>query len=294
MKTREIFWGMPAWAEALWYLLAVVSVLVFAYGVARPISKYRRGGGHFPPLRELPGRLRNATKTLVAHSSIRRRDHFAGWAHRGIFYGFVVLFIGTVILGINTDITEPLFGWRFFQGDFYLYYSVVLDVLGLALLIGVLMMMLRRAVIRPRKLDYTRPDRAPDDPAQERATYRIGDWVFVGSLLYLVVTGYALEGIRIAMDSPGYNTYSPAGWVAAQGWIATGVSDDAMSVLRHIGWWSHGLVALAFVSSIPYTKAAHMLTSFAGLVLRDPLAGKRLRGIPEAEALEPAGYAQLS
>jgi Fe-S oxidoreductase/nitrate reductase gamma subunit len=268
---------MPGWAEALWYVLAAVSVLIFAYGVARPIAKYRRGDGQLPPLREVPGRLRLATKTLVAHSSIRRRDRYAGWAHRGIFYGFVVLFIGTVILGVNTDITEPLLGWRFFTGDFYLYYSVILDVLGVALLVGVLLMMFRRAVLRPRKLDY-----------------RVADWVFVGSLLYLVVTGYALEGIRIAMDNPGYNAYSPAGWVSAQVWDGVGVSGDAMSVLRHVGWWSHGLVALAFVASIPYTKAAHMLVSFAGLVLKDPLAGKRLRGIPEERAMEPAGYVQLS
>ncbi len=48
----------------------------------------------------------------------------------------MVLFAGTVILAINTDVTEPLFGWRFFQGDFYLVYSSVLDVLGLALLVG--------------------------------------------------------------------------------------------------------------------------------------------------------------
>ena len=33
-----------------------------------------------------------------------------------------------------------------------------------------------------------------------------------------------------------------------------------------------------------------MLTSFAGLVLRDPLAGKRLRADPEEQAAEPAGY----
>ena len=217
-----------------------------------------------------------------------------GWAHRGIFYGFVVLFIGTVILAINTDLTEPLLGWRFFQGDFYLYYSVVLDVLGLALLVGILMMMLRRAVLRPRKLDYTRPDRSPDDPQQNRATYRVGDWVFVCSLLYLVVTGYALEGIRIAMDNPGYNAYSPAGWVCAQIWDTIGFSEGTLSVLRHVGWWSHGLVALAFVASIPYTKAVHMLASFAGLVLRDPLAGKRLREIPEEKATEPAGYVQLA
>ena len=292
-KTREVFWDFEPALEVLWYVLAGFSVLVFAYGVARPIAKYRAGhGGGWPPLSELPGRFRDAVRILLSHVSIGRRDPYAGWAHRGIFYGFVVLFIGTVILGINTDFTEPVFGWRFFKGDFYLGYSIVLDVLGLALLAGVVLMMIRRGIVRPRKLDYARPDRAGETP--ERRMYRIGDWVFVTLLLILAVSGYLLEGARIAMDQPGYDGFSPAGWVAAQGFQAIGASDAALRVVRHAIWWSHGLLALAFVAAIPYTKASHMLASFGSLVVRDPQAGKRLRSIPPERAAEPAGYGALA
>jgi hypothetical protein len=163
-KTREVFWDFEPALEVLWYVLAGFSVLVFAYGVARPVAKYRQAhGGGWPPRSELPGRFREALRILLSHVSIKRRDPYVGWAHRGIFYGFVVLFIGTVILAINTDFTEPVFGWRFFEGNFYLGYSIVLDVLGLALLTGIVMMMVRRAIIRPRKLDYARPDREADE-----------------------------------------------------------------------------------------------------------------------------------
>ena len=136
-KTREVFWHFPTWLEVLWYVLAMASVLVFAYGVARPVAKYRRGRRSWmPPRAELPRRFATATKTLFSHASIKRRDPYVGWAHRAVFYGFIVLFIGTVILAINTDITERFFGWSFFKGDFYLGYSIVLDVLGLALIAG--------------------------------------------------------------------------------------------------------------------------------------------------------------
>ena len=276
-KTREVFWEFEPALEVLWYLLAGISVLVFAYGVARPIAKYRRAhGGGWPLASELPGRFREALRILLSHVSIKRRDPYAGWAHRGIFYGFVVLFIGTVILGINTDFTEPVLGWRFFEGNFYLGYSIVLDVLGMALVAGLVLMMIRRGIVRPAKLDYARPDRDTD----ERTGYRVGDWAFVGILLVLALSGYVLEGVRIAMDQPGYNQFSPAGWVAAQGFDALGASDGALRAVRHALWWSHGLLAIAFVASIPYTKAAHMLASFGSLVVRDPQAGKRLRSIP--------------
>jgi Fe-S oxidoreductase len=291
-ETREVFWAFPTWLEVLWYVLAAASVLVFAYGVARPAAKYLRGHRTgWPPRSELPGRVREALRILLAHASIKRRDGFAGAAHAAIFYGFVVLFIGTVVLAINTDVTERIFGWRFMTGDFYRGYSLVLDVMGIALLSGVLAMMVRRAVIRPAKLDYARPDRAPDEPQFDRARYRWGDWVFVGGLLYLVVTGYVVEGLRIAMDDPAGTGYSPGGWAASH--VFSGLGEGTLEVLRMGLWWAHGLVALAFVSSIPYTKAAHMLQSVVSLVLRDPQAGKRLRRIPEERQDLPAGYGTL-
>ncbi len=295
-KTREEFWGFGTTVKVLWYVLAVASVVVFFYGVAREVAKYRRGRAEFlPPRRELWPRFVAGTRTLFSHASIKRRDPYVGWAHRGIFYGWLVLFAGTVVLAINTDFTEPVFGWRFFQGDFYLGYSIVLDVLGLALVVGLAMMMVRRGVLRPRpRLDYDRPDRAPEDPQYDRRTYRRGDWIFLGLLLYLVVTGYLVEGVRIAMDAPGYDEFSPVGWAAAQLYDAAGLGDGALGVIRRVLWWGHGLVALAFVAAIPYTKATHMLSSWASLILRDDQAGKRLRPIPPERQDEPAGYATLA
>ena len=274
--TREVFWNFPVWLEVVWYVLAVGSVVVFAYGVAVPIAKFRQGqGGAWPPRSELPRRVREALRIVAGHATLARRDRYAGVAHALILYGFVTLFIGTVVLAINTDVTERFFGWRFFTGDFYRWYSIVLDVMGIALLAGVLAMMLRRAVLRPSKL-----------------TYRWGDWVFVGGLLYLLVTGYLVEGVRIAMDDPAGTEYSPAGWVASR--LFNGLGDGALEVLRMGLWWGHGLVALCFVSAIPYTKATHMLTSFASLVFRDPQAGRRLRVIPPSRSSQPAGYGTLA
>jgi Fe-S oxidoreductase len=291
-KTRDVFWDFEPALKVLWYLLAVVTTLVFVYGVARLVAKYGRGRRDGLPRRsELPGRVRDALRILRSHVTVRRRDPHAGWAHAGIFYGFMVLFVGTVILAINTDLTEPFLGWRFFDGNFYLAYSIVLDVLGLALLAGVVLMMVRRGIVRPRKLDYARPDREEETP--ERRVYRVGDWAFVGILLVLVLTGYVLEGARIAMDQPGHEEWSPVGWVAAQGFDAIGASDGALRPTRHALWWFHGLLAICFVAAIPYTKAAHMLTSFVSVVLRDPQAGKRLQSIAPERAAEPAGYGSL-
>jgi Fe-S oxidoreductase/nitrate reductase gamma subunit len=293
VATRPVFWHFVVWLKVVWYVLAVTSVLVFVYGVARPLVKYRHGhGGGLPPARQLPALLWRGLRQLLSHATISRRDHTAGWAHRGIFYGFIVLFAGTVILGFDTDFTTPVFGWSYFHGDFYLVYKEVLNVFGTALIIGVLVMMVRRAFVRPAKLDYARPDRAPGDPQYDRHRYEVGDWVFVGTLLVIALTGFLLEGVRIAMSDPGYGGTQFGGWIVAQ--ALTGLSHSTLAGLRHGLWWFHGLLAITFVASIPYTKAAHMLTSFFSLSLRDPLAGKRLPAIPPERASEPAGYATLA
>jgi len=293
VATRPVFWHFVVWLKVVWYVLAVTSVIVFIYGLARPLVKYRHGhGGGLPPARRLPGLLWRGLRELLSHTTISRRDTTAGWAHRAIFYGFIVLFAGTVILGFDTDFTTPVFGWSYFHGTFYLVYKEVLNVFGTALIVGVLVMMVRRAVLRPAKLDYARPDRARGDPQYDRHRYEVGDWVFVGTLLVIALTGFLLEGVRIAMDDPGYGGTQFGGWIAAQ--ALTGLSHGTLAALRHGLWWFHGLLALTFVASIPYTKAAHMLTSFFSLSLRDPLAGKRLQAIPPQRASEPAGYATLA
>jgi Fe-S oxidoreductase/nitrate reductase gamma subunit len=293
VATRPVFWHFVVWLKVVWYVLAVTSVFVFAYGIARPLVKYRHGrGGRLPPVRELPGRLGGGLRLLFSHATITRRDTTAGWGHRAIFFGFIVLFAGTVILGFDTDFTDPVFGWSYFHGGFYLVYKEVLNVFGTVLILGVLAMMIRRAVARPAKLDYARPDRAPGEAQFDRHLYRVGDWAFVITLLVIALTGFLLEGVRIAMDTPGYGGTQFGGWVVAQ--ALNGLPEATLAGLRHGLWWFHGLLALTFVASIPYTKAAHMLTSFFSLSLRDPLAGKRLPAIPPERASEPAGYATLA
>ncbi len=293
-KSRPVFWNMGPWLEVLWYALAVLSVAVFAYGVLRLVHKYRRGRGEdWPnrPRKDLPREISDGARRLLSHGSVKHRARTAGWAHQGIFYGFVVLFIGTVVLAFDTDFTSPVFGWSYFHGDFYLVYKEVLNIFGTVLVAGLLVMMVRRATSHSVRLDYTRPDRMPDQAQFDRRLYRRGDWAFVLLLLLIAVTGFVLEGVRIAMEQPGYGGTQFAGWLVAQGLV--GVSEGTLAGLRHGLWWFHGLVAISVVASIPYTKAAHMLTSAVSLARSDPDAGKHLQPIPDDRATEPPGYGAL-
>jgi Fe-S oxidoreductase len=274
----------------VWYGLIVVSTAVFVWGVGRLIAKYRSGQAE--PLGPLGPRLVTMARIVFSHSWIRRRDRLAGLGHLMIFYGFVVLLIGTTILGIQTDITQPLFHYSFWSGGFYLGYKSALDLAGLLFMAGLVLMAVNRWMRRASRLDYRRPDRAERE--YDRTIYRIGDLVFVTTLFIIALTGFLLEGLWLAATHPSYADWSFAGWVLMEWFRAAGLGGHDAEIAHHIVWWFHGVAALSFVASIPFTKAVHMLASPANVAARDPAAGQRLPALPAEAELEDVGYALIT
>lgn len=267
-KGREVYWGLSTEMHVLWYVISAVSVLVFLFGVLRLYSKYRSGRDiDSLPLRKLPRRLGPTLVEVYSHRLTGRRDGLAKWAHRAILYGFTILFIGTVLVAINTDITKPIFGWSFLTGNFYLAYKLFLNVFGILFLGGLLAMMFRRSVQRPTKLDYTPQDPRGASSAKKAKQYTAGDWTFLLTLVFIGVTGYAVQGVRLAMEDPSYQL-AHFGGIPFTWLFDSMLSESGLDVMRHSLWWVHGVVSVIWFSSIPYTKASHMLTSVVTLALR--------------------------
>lgn len=295
-QSREVFWDISVGWRVVFYLVVAISIGVFLNGVSKPLWRYRQSATRdLPPLGELPARTRSAIASAASQISIARRNAVAGWAHRAIFYGWMTLFAGTIIVALDSDVTGPILGWHFLRGNFYLGFKAAVNILGTGLVAGLLVMMWRRAVSAPAKLSYVRP--GPSHEGFEpppRARYRLGDWIFLSCLLLICVTGFLLEGARIAMNQPGYNAAQFGGWIASRAYRELGLNSAELGDLRLGLWWFHGMVAVAFVASIPYTKATHMLQSFASLVLVDRDAKRRLDSIPVARIAQPAGYGALA
>ncbi len=289
--TRETFANLERWQIVLWYVLIVVSTAIFFWGAARLAVKYSKGRTPFR-FDNPTARLRHTMLIVAKHDWIRKRDPLAGIGHLLIFYGFVVLFIGTAILAFQDDFASPVLGWHFFEGWFYLGYSLFLDVFGVALIVGLGVMAVRRGILRPFRLDYWRPDRAEGE--YDRRPYRIGDWAFLGLLFFLALTGFLLEAFRIAELDPSFEAWSPFGWLVGQGFRDLGLDGDAAQTAHFVQWWVHGVVALAFVASIPFTKAVHMIASPANVALHNDRAGNRLLPLPENAKPEEVGYGQIT
>jgi Fe-S oxidoreductase/nitrate reductase gamma subunit len=287
---RDVFRNLGTPAVALFYLLGALAIVVFCRGAWQRIRKYRRGRSS-PRGRFAWMRVRDGLGKIASHSTLRARNAGTGLAHFGIFWGFVALFVGTVIIMIDYDMVRLVAPeWRFWRGAFYRWYSLALDVAGVLFLAGLAAMGARRFAARPAALDYTRPDRVSAD--YDRRGYLRDDALFLWLLLAIGVTGYVVEAARIAADRPPFETWSVVGWQLANGLDALGVSPRAANGLHWWSWWGHAVLALGFVAYVPYSKAVPMLVDGVNLLAHDPAAGRALPAPLEGGA--SAGYATLA
>ena len=283
METRELFWGLGSAGVTAFYVLGFSAIAVFLWGLGRHIAKYRRAA---PPAIAIAigAGLRRMLVDVLSHRMLRRRDSLAGHAHAGIFFGFVLLAIGTATITLDYDIVAPLFGVSFWKGGFYLWFSLILDLAGLGLIAGVVLMMVRRAAFGLAKLDYLRAYRGETALRPAARAWRVEDWLFMAALLLIAVTGFLQEAAGLLVDRPAWAAWSPVGLGVARLLAVFGMDQAGAAELRAANWWFHGLAALAFVAAIPLYKAKHMIAVLGSLAARDPLALRRLPKVPDGRA----------
>lgn len=291
METREVFWALETFQVVFFYAAGIAAMAVFLWGIYRHVAKYRRGRPLTDAVDVVAG-MRRMVSDVLSHRTLRRRDGFAGHAHAGIFIGFFFGAVGTTLIFIEIDFFKPLFGITFWKGGFYLVSSLALDLGHLALILGLILMMWRRAAFGLAKLDYRRAYLGEDALRPAAHRWRVEDWNFMAVLLLIELTGFLQEGVRLLMDQPAWAAWSPVGNALATVFAALGMEPDTAQSIRAANWWMHGLLALAFTAAVPWYKAKHMIAVLGSLSVRD---GKALRRLPKEDDAAPhAGVAAIS
>ncbi len=286
VEGREVFESFGVSAIVVFYVLSLVAILIFVYGAWRRFAKYRRGTATG---RLTLRRLAVAIGDISSQRTIGKRDPAVRVAHFFVFWGFMVLLVGTTIIAIDADIIKFILNkpeWQFWNGTFYVVYAFLLDLFGLGFIAGLLFLGFKRRS-EPFRLSYERVDREPDE--YDRSGYSLDDRAFLGLLLFIAVSGFLLEGFRIAAnDFPSFEVVAFSGWTIA--WLFSWMGEGGNELARVITWWVHGLSALAFVAYIPFSKAMHMITDAADLLFTDPDSARRL---PDVEDSAAPGYESL-
>ena len=268
VATREIYWNINhIW---LMYALLLPALAIAANGFYRRIKLWRHG----LPVNRFDRPAERLKLVLKQALGKRRtvRERYAGIFHTAIFTGFIVLTIATTVVMLDADIGIPIM-----RGAFYLYFqSFIVDVFGAITLVGVAIAAVRRFIVRPKKLVYT-------DEAM---------WILIVIFL-IAVTGFLLEGWRIAATNDPWAQWSPFGNLVAQ--ASRGFMSDSALRNAHLGfWWGHAVLVFGFIASAPYTKMAHVLTAPLNIYAA-PLVpiGATLKGI-DFEKAETLGVNSLA
>ena len=179
---------------------------------------------------------------LYALAQVRTlKKIYPGIMHLLIFWGVLIQLIGTAIKIMQMGLFVP-FTWPLFSQGVYFAYELIMDLAGAAILIGVIMALFRRFVIRPSYLENS--------------------WDDIYSLILLIlipVVGFFTEGLRIFAWEPAWANWSPIG-----NWVAALLRNTALTQSQATGIHSyifilHVGLGLLIAAGIPFTKLRHMI-----------------------------------
>ena len=276
---REIFWNVGQTARWIAYVLMVISFVMLVYGLKMRYGMWRLGKPvPFAFTRRLCERIAYYIKSAVFHKTIlRRREAYPGMMHLFIFWGFLLLAIGTGLVAFEDDFFRPLFGITYLHGDFYLIFSFILDLAGLATIVGVVMALFRRYVTRPERLDNQRDD-----------------LIALLWILAVLVTGFLVEGARIAFDRPPYEVVSFVGWVTSS--LFLGASKEGVRTIHAVIYYVHMFLSFGLIAYVVYSgRLLHLVTSSLNMLFRAVEDAPRgaLTPIADFETAEEFGINQI-
>jgi nitrate reductase gamma subunit len=147
----------------------------------------------------------------------------------------VVEFIGTALIALQVDL-----GRVFLWGDFYLYYSLVLDIFGVLGIIGLIMAAERHYLRKVERLTDT-----PDDG--------------LALLILFIVffTAFLSKACASALQNRSTSRLGGvvAGWVGDRQARRGGFTQETFLSWHRFWWWFHMVLIFGFLAYIPTRQA---------------------------------------
>ena len=270
--TREVFGNIAPWMRVVFFIMIAVSIAVLLWQIVARVRLWRKG--------QPSGFERNWrvwTNRLVIYALAQKRVHkksLGALLHLCLFSGFVVLAIGTTLLGVAHD--GP---YDFHHGLYYLVYELTMDVFGVAFIIGCLLAMYRRAFRRPASLGHN-----------------TRDWWLLGLLFSIGVTGFAVEALRMhyTQVQPWLAHWSVVGWLVDVTMLR-GVDVRSAQSMHLAAWWVHAILAALFFAVIPVNRFLHVIIGPINIAVRPerPMGALTPLSMEEVERTGRSGVHEL-
>ncbi len=276
--TREIYWNIGHGVVLPMYVLSLFAVGMLVWGFWKRLPLYNLG----KPLDRFDRydeRVKRMVGEVLGQVKVSRVTE-GGLFHSLFFWGFLTLFVGTIIIMFQADLFTPFLHVNLLSGEFYKAFSLVLDLGGSVALVMLGGLFVRRFIKKPEGLEIVQDD------------YIIHQLLFA-----ILLTGFLIEGARMAVteltQNPGLAIYSPVGYVAAH--LFTSFDEPSIRTTHKVLWWLHFALVLGFFCAIPYSKLRHIVTTSLNAFFA-PLEPKGSIGTinMEDESIEQFGAAKVT
>jgi Fe-S oxidoreductase/nitrate reductase gamma subunit len=221
------------------------------FGLYRHLKRYGIGIAQFIRLvvKDLRTKLGRFVKFGLGQRKVLQ-DKEGGLMHGTLFYGFLFLLAYTTIIFIQDDILPLFTGYTFLQGNTYLALEFLGDSFGIAYVFGLALAVYRRFVQRPEKLETV-----------------YDDYLVVGMLVWIGISGFFIEALRLIIRPVSWAAYSPVGNALSGALASVPALVSNAPALYQVFWWTHMFSVMFLIAATPYTKLIHVFTAGFNIAL---------------------------
>ena len=288
---RPDFWniGYPLLGTIV-YLTMPIALAAIALALYKRYRMWRLGKP-VPDLGPWGVRLRQSLRMafidIFGHRRFVKRDLYPGLMHFFLFWGMLFLLAATTIGALEFNFHRYL-PVDFPTARFRVQEGFVWDIFGgFFAATGIVMAIYRRYVIRPPRLN----------------TF-VDDHVILGIIALIIVSGFALEGLRIGatMRNPASDLYAPAaavwkpmGYLTSMAFTGGGMTPYAMQVVHLTIWWLHAAMtsAIFVYAAMRFSKISHIIISPVNAFLRPQRPAGALAPMGDLATLERFGASDI-
>ena len=270
---RAGWWNIPIPLRVVFFVTMAVAAGIMLFGIVQRARLWRTGRPE-AAFDRLGARLGRTFRYAVAQVGVMRQ-RYPGIMHLAIFWAMVLLFIGTVLASLDTDVFELILNAKLLKGDFYLLYKAVLDLAALLALIGLGLAAYRRYIVRPARLNT--------------------DWRYdltLPLLAFIVATGLLVEAFRLAVMQPPWAPWSIVGYPLSLPF--RGLEASLLLGMHRGTWVVHYLTVGVLFATLPWTNLFHIFSSTANIFLAPFRERGALHPIVDLEQADTFGASKMA
>ncbi len=256
-------------------LLVIVCGGLATHGFLR-IARIVRLGKAAERTDGLAGRLINALIDVGLQRTIAKARPLVSLAHGFVFFGFSFY----ILVNVNDLIEAYVDGWTTIgAGTLAGVFNLLSDLFSVLILIGMLSLLVRRFVAKPKTLEFN-SNVLLQAKAAGGGVRR--DSLIVGVFI-LIHVGARWLGTAFHLAHNGHgDPWLPTASVVAQGFA--GMSPDTLELAMHICWWLAMGLIMVFLPYFPRSKHLHLMIAPLNLALHKSTPHGELDDVIDASA----------